>query len=480
MLYATITAILALIVTIAIILKAVSIPAKIKKAEALLDAGDQSGASEIVKNVLNKKKDYVPAKYLRALIFIRQSQYLLAITELNSVLGISNFDQYVKELDIHYHLAFLYNATQNYQKEIDEYRMILTFNPEDVKANHRIGHALYQKGQFKPARDHLMKAVLLDPALKDCFLPVGISCFNISEYERAEEYLTKAMTVVGDHSEAEYHLGNIYKMKKDYTNAISMLEKSKDNPRYFTKSLFNIGEMHFHQKEYSEAIQVLERGLKGLKERTEEALAYRYLLAECYEIENKIKEAIHHWEKVAAENPNYRSAKIKLESYKEMMENKNLMAIFDASLDQLQPKIVDFITGLNYNIISKEKMSPNEYLYKVYNIKRINDPPLLIHFNRTAREITETQILEFNKKISEEKCRNGIYISTSTFSLKARSSLTQVLFFRYAASSTRLKYAAGKATIYEAALKEQRAALAERLAAYRASYVGQVRFPPLP
>jgi len=73
-----------------------------------------------------------------------------------------------------------------------------------------------------------------------------------------------------------------------------------------------------------------------------------------------------------------------------------------------------------------------------------------------------------------------IQVALCAFSLKARSSLTQVLFFRYAASSTRLKYAAGKATIYEAALREQRAALAERLSAYRASYVGQVRFPPLP
>lgn len=66
------------------------------------------------------------------------------------------------------------------------------------------------------------------------------------------------------------------------------------------------------------------------------------------------------------------------------------------------------------------------------------------------------------------------------FELTARSTLTQVLFFKFSSSAIRLRYAAGMATIYEAALKDQRAKIAARLADYRDSYVGQVRFPPAP
>ncbi len=67
------------------------------------------------------------------------------------------------------------------------------------------------------------------------------------------------------------------------------------------------------------------------------------------------------------------------------------------------------------------------------------------------------------------------------FGLQARSTITQVLFFKFASSSTRLTYAAGKATIYEAALESERAAIAARLAAYRAGYIGEVKLaaPPL-
>jgi hypothetical protein len=66
------------------------------------------------------------------------------------------------------------------------------------------------------------------------------------------------------------------------------------------------------------------------------------------------------------------------------------------------------------------------------------------------------------------------------FELKTKSKLTQVLFFKFSSSSTSLRYAAGKATIYEAALAEQRAAIAARLAAYRSAYVGEVKLPPPP
>jgi hypothetical protein len=76
--------------------------------------------------------------------------------------------------------------------------------------------------------------------------------------------------------------------------------------------------------------------------------------------------------------------------------------------------------------------------------------------------------------------KNGqLQVALCAFNLKARSTFAQVLFFRFQTSSTRLKYAAGKATIYEAALKDQRAALAARLAAYRSQYIGEVKFPPV-
>jgi len=406
-------------------------PSKIRKAEELLTIGDLAKASDIIKAILDKKKDYAPARYLRAQILIKQKQYLMAISELNSILSIPEYSKHIKELDIHYQLAFLYGETKSWQKEVEEYKVILSFNSDDLKANHRLGHALYRQKDYKKVREYLTKAVLLDPNLQDCYLPLGISCFQISDYEKAEQYLLKSLSSAGDNVEAHFYLGLIFKMKKDYDNAIKMFELAQKDRHFFVKSLYNIGEIHYVNEDFDIVIEELEKGLNYLQKNDEESHAYRYLLAEAYEQENKIDEAIHHWEKLAAENPDFRSVKIKLDSYREILDNKHMMSLFQSSLEELQPLISEIITGLQYNIIAKEKQSPNEYQYRAYNIKRINDPPLLIFFNRTTREITEGQILDFYRKINEEKCKSGIYISTSKFSLKAKSTAATRLIELY-------------------------------------------------
>ncbi len=418
--YIVFFALVFLILLIIFFLKTYQVPSKLRKAEEFLEKGEFSKASEIVKQILEKKKDHVPARFLRALILMNQKQYLLSISEFNNILATPDFSKFVKELDIHYHLAELYNATQNWQKEIEEYRNILAFNPEDIKANHRLGHALYQRKKYKQAKDNLLRAIVLDPTLKDIHLPLGISCFEVSDYSKAEEYLLKSTETAGDHSEAYFYLGMIYRMKKDYDNAVNMLETAKKNNAFWMKSLYALGEIAFEREQFAEAIDHLEKGLNKIRN-DEDGLRYRYLLAECYELQNKIDEAVHHWEKIESESPNYRSTKIKLDSYRDILANKSLMSIFTSSLEELQPLIVDIITGLNYNIVNREKISQNEFQYKAYNIKRINDPPLLIFFNRTTREITEGQILDLYKRVADEKCKSGIYITTARFSIRAKT-----------------------------------------------------------
>jgi len=413
------------------ILKSFRIPMSVRRAEELFSEGDVNGATELIKFVLNKKKDYVPAKYLKAKILMDSRQYIMAIAELNEILALPDFSKFVNELEIHYHLADMYNKTQNYPKEIDEYKAILTFNQDDIKANQRLGHAYYQQKNYKSARDNLLRAVILDPKLEDIYLPLGVSCFKISDYQKAEGYLLKALELKQGPGEAQFYLGSIYKMKKDYANAAKMLESAKNDKRFFIKSLFMLGEMCSDRENFNEAIDYLEQGLNSLRDNDEESQAYRYLLAECYEHENKIKEAIHHWTKIESENPNYRSTGQKLEAYRAILENSNLTPFFQSSLEELQPYITDMISSLNYNIVSSERKSTNEYQYRVYNIKRINDPPVLVYFNRTTREISEGQIIEFQKSISAEKCKSGIYLTTSRFSLRAKSSAASKMIDLY-------------------------------------------------
>lgn len=86
----------------------------------------------------------------------------------------------------------------------------------------------------------------------------------------------------------------------------------------------------------------------------------------------------------------------------------------------------------------------------------------------------------FQVATAEVDASGLVQVALVGFALKAKSEFGQVLFFKFAKSSTSLEYAAGTATIYEAALADQREEIARKLADYRRAYVAQVRFPPPP
>jgi hypothetical protein len=105
------------------------------------------------------------------------------------------------------------------------------------------------------------------------------------------------------------------------------------------------------------------------------------------------------------------------------------------------------------------------------------DSPWITLFDRQSRVGKSAR---FQVATAQADPGGVIQIALCGFTLSTRSTLTQVLFFKFNSSSTSLKYAAGKATIFEAALAGQRPAIAARLDAYRSAYVGQVKFPPPP
>ncbi len=409
---------------IIVMLRRLQIPARVRRAEELFGENEILRASEIVKLVLEKKKDYVPARYLRAKILMAQKQFLLAISELNSILQMPDVKKFLSESEIHYHLADLYNQTQQWQKEIEEYKIILTFNSGDVRANYRVGHALYRNHKYREVKEHLTIAMDGDPSLSDCLLPLGVSSYHIGDYDDAESFLLKALENNPNLAEAQYYLGLIFMKKTDHETAIRMFENARRDGRFLLKSLHMLGEIYFENGVYDKAVEMLEQGIGRLKSDDEESLSFRYRLAESYEVQNRINEAMYHWELISKKNPDYRDVRIKMDDYHRILNNENMKLVFSQSLDELQPLLVEIISSLNYNIISKNAETKDEYYFKAFNIKRINEPPILVYFNRTVKEITENQILEFHKLIIREKSKSGIYITTSKFSLRAKSAAT--------------------------------------------------------
>ncbi|MDR3237603.1 MAG: tetratricopeptide repeat protein [Spirochaetia bacterium] len=403
-----------------VFVKSLRVPGKLRRAEELLEQGNLNEAGNILRGILEKSKDNVKAHYLRALILIEQKQYLLAISELNLVLSLPDFKTYVNELNIHYSLADMYKLTNNFQKEIDEYHTIISLNPDDINANSRIGLSLYNKREYKKSLDYLLKSVTKGPQPSPCLLPLGIVLYHLNDYEKAEQYLLSALESNSENDECKFYLGCIYKLQKAYERAVNMFMQAQDGP-FYVRSLRMLADIYFEQERYDDVIACLEPRADKLNDITEDGLAYRYLLAESYEIKSRIKDAMAQWESVTRTNPDYREAKVKLEAYKNVLNSEHIMEMLSMNSEELQDYINEIISVFNYTIISKSRISANEYQYKALNTKRMGDLPVLIIFSRTITEINDRQLNELDKRMVAEKCKTGLYITTASFSLKAQA-----------------------------------------------------------
>ena len=78
------------ILFITLVVQKVRLPAKVKKAEEYFLNNDYQKACDILKKILERNTNYIPARYLRIQLLMEQNQYLLAISELNGILQTVN------------------------------------------------------------------------------------------------------------------------------------------------------------------------------------------------------------------------------------------------------------------------------------------------------------------------------------------------------------------------------------------------------
>jgi hypothetical protein len=103
--------------------------------------------------------------------------------------------------------------------------------------------------------------------------------------------------------------------------------------------------------------------------------------------------------------------------------------------------------------------------------------PWLTLFERESKTADSAR---FQVACAEVDASDLLQVALVGFGLKTTSEIAQVLFFKCATSSTSLEYAAGQATIYEAALADVRETVAARLADYRRSMVGEITLRAAP
>jgi hypothetical protein len=94
--------------------------------------------------------------------------------------------------------------------------------------------------------------------------------------------------------------------------------------------------------------------------------------------------------------------------------------------------------------------------------------PFLTLFNRESQQASAAR---FQVSLAEQSADGGLAVALMAFGLEAKTTLTQVLFFKALASQATLRHCSGKVSIDTALLEELRTDLADKLKEHARSFI---------
>ncbi|GIX42502.1 MAG: hypothetical protein KatS3mg129_2235 [Leptospiraceae bacterium] len=146
--------------------------------------------------------------------------------------------------------ASYYYQKKAYQKAIEYAKLSLN---EFILFDgyYLIGMSYYQLNDFENGLESLLLAEKINPEHEQLLLTLGLIYSSLNQYEEALKRFEKLITIKPDDPYYLYRLGLTFKEMQKYEKAIYYLEKAnKENFKYRNNVLLLLGDIYFELKEY--------------------------------------------------------------------------------------------------------------------------------------------------------------------------------------------------------------------------------------
>jgi Tfp pilus assembly protein PilF len=214
----------------------------------------------------------------------------------------------VKKASFHYELANNAYFAGSPMEALQELDTVLSIDPEHTKAHHLLGMIHFGRDEFKRAREHLRRALELQPDMRIARNNLGALNLRIAtEFHRSNpaaelQWTREAIRVleplVGDRLYPTPHLvhnnlgtafhvlGNMEKAEFHFQRAIRL------KPR-MCRAHCNLGRLYKEQRRFDLAVRFLDRAIEHCELQVQKGFNEPYLhLGEVYELTGQIQPAV--------------------------------------------------------------------------------------------------------------------------------------------------------------------------------------------
>lgn len=171
---------------------------------------------------------------------------------------------------------------------------------EQPTSNHlTLSQTLIQQGKHKEAQSLLNELLNKNPVDPKALELLCLSCLKANEYNQAEEWLKKAITLQADNARLYYNLGFAQKALDKDQDAIASYQKAITLEPNYQDAYINLGNIFSTQNQTQQAIQAYSSALKI----NPNYLLVHYNLGYQYEKMGRVKDAIDAYLKVLQLEP---------------------------------------------------------------------------------------------------------------------------------------------------------------------------------
>ncbi len=177
-----------------------------------------------LQKVLNYDNNNVQARYLLALIYSSQKDFLQAAKEYEQILtSFSETDP--DNIEIYISLGQLYYSQKEYRKAISQYELVLKLAPKNPDILFLLGTLHLELSERTQAMDYFIRAIKTDPEHDGSLNSLGyLYAEDGVLLDEAEQLVSRAIKLDPENGAYWDSLGWIYYKKGEYEKALSTFE----------------------------------------------------------------------------------------------------------------------------------------------------------------------------------------------------------------------------------------------------------------
>ena len=310
--------------------------------------------------MLFKKKE-TPLQKLRAMF--DEQKYELAVVEARRLFREKQITKQ-EEIPVMQILGESYLNSNNAAAATQVFQKLRERDPDSFEYSLKLCQSLINQKKIAPAESLVSDLEKTRPSHHRVLYFRGVLWYLKKNYSKVAEFLDQSVKANKKFLSSSYYLGLALIKMESFAEAIPYLKRAAHDRRLAASCYYHIGFAFFRQDAILDAIAFLESVLKMADSQTSRSyLEMRYLLGQCYEVNNNTAKALVQYKKVASVQRSFKEVQSKISYF-----SKNV-----------HDRVADYETASKEDFTRIARVTVTKVLkYEIADVQLKSDSELLI------------------------------------------------------------------------------------------------------